>query len=130
VLPHVATQSIPALLGSEAAVATSVAWAPVCSIEGSAEESVTEIGSVPTIVAVAVADLDLSLVDVALMVIVPPEVTLEDKADNVAAAPLDVWLVIDPQLDAGQLTLQSTPAAVESFNTMATRRAVLPDPEF
>jgi hypothetical protein len=64
------------------------------------------------------------------MVIVPPETTLEDEAEYIATAPLDVWFVIDPQPDAVQLTLQSTPAVAESFDTIATRRTVLPDPEF
>jgi len=73
-LPQVALQFTPRLLVSLATVAASVAWVPTMSVAGSddALEIVTTTGAVARIVAVAVADAVGSVVDVAVIVTVPP----------------------------------------------------------
>ena len=80
----------------------------------------TEIGAAATTFAVAVADFVESVVDLAVIVIVPPTGTVELFV-NVAEAPLAVWLVMVPQLVVLQVAVQSTPAFAESFETTAAR---------
>jgi hypothetical protein len=87
---------------------------------GGAAERATVIGVADTTFAIATADFVGSLVDFAVMVIVPPTGTFELFV-NVAVAPLEVCAEMVPQLTALQLTVQSTPAFVESLETTAAR---------
>jgi hypothetical protein len=75
VVPQVAVQFTPSL--PEEAVAASVAEAPVFNVFGGAGESAMEIAAFVTTVAVALATLLGSVVDLAVMVIVPPTATVE-----------------------------------------------------
>jgi hypothetical protein len=104
------------------AVAASVACEPVLRVAGSGVESVTAIGGLVTTFTVAVADFVGSVVDFAVIVIVPPTGTVE-LFWKVAVAPLEVWLEIVPQLDVLQLSVQFTPAAAVSFKTIAVNVA-------
>jgi hypothetical protein len=90
-LPQVAVQSIPTLPVLGAATAASVACEPVLRVEGSGEvaDIVTSIGAAVTTVAVVDADLLGSLVDFAVIVIVPPTATAEVLLKT-AVAPLAV----------------------------------------
>jgi len=72
-----------------AVVALSVACVPVVSDGGGAEEMVTTVGAAVTILAVADAETPVFVVDVAVMVTVPPGGAAEG-ATYVAAVPLAV----------------------------------------
>jgi len=70
--PQLAVQFRPTLFGSEGTVAASVACVPAVNAAGGAEDIVTTIGAVATIVAVADADIAGFVVDAAVMVTGPP----------------------------------------------------------
>ncbi len=73
---------------------------------------------VVTTVAIADADFVGSVVDVAVRVTAPPGGTAVGPT-YVIGMPLAVCAVKLPQLDAAQLTDQSTPATARSFATRA-----------
>jgi len=74
-VPHVAVQLIPSLPGL--ADAASVTWEVVFMLAGGAEVNVTATAGLDTTVTVAVDDLVASVVDFAVIVIVPPTGTVE-----------------------------------------------------
>ena len=78
--PQLAVQFTPRLFGSAATVAASVACVPAVNAAGGAEDIVTTIGAVVRTVAVADADIAGFVVDVAVMVTVPPGGTVEGPA--------------------------------------------------
>ena len=71
-LPQLAVQFTPRLFVSPVTVAASVACVPAVSAPGGAEDIETTIGAVAEIVAVADADIPGFVVDVAVIVTVPP----------------------------------------------------------
>jgi len=86
---HVAVQFTPTLPVLGLAVAVSVACEPVFRVAGGVLEMVMAIGCAVTTFTVAKADLAGSLVDVAVIVTVPPT-SMDDVLLNVAAVALGV----------------------------------------
>jgi hypothetical protein len=109
---------MPELLLSEATAAFRLTVAAVFNVEDGAVVIVTVIGVEETTVAVAEADLLVSLTEVAVRVMELPTIAPEG-AIKVALLPLVVELVTVPQLDKEQLVLQVTPFAAASLSTTA-----------
>ena len=123
-LPHVAVQSTPRL--PLLTVAASGAEDPTVNVGGSKAvgEGVTAITAAVVTVAVAVAAFVLSVVDLAVMVTMPPA-GIAEGPEKVIALPLAEWMGVTlPQVDVPQDTDQSTPAAAVSFVTVAVSLVV------
>jgi hypothetical protein len=119
VLLHVAVQSRPRL--PLLTVAASVAEDPTASVAGSenAGDGVTAITAAVVTVATAVANFVLSVVDLAVIVTVPPGGTVEGL-EKVVGLPLAEWAGEKlPHIDAPQVADQSTPPAAGSLATVA-----------
>jgi hypothetical protein len=125
--PHVAVQFTPRLPVLGATVAASTAVDPVPNAAGGTVDIVTTIGAIAITVATADADTVGSVVDLAVIVTVPPDGIAVGPV-KIAGVPLSVWAVIPPQFDALQLTDQSTPALAVSFATTAVSFAVWATP--
>lgn len=123
-LPQVALQSTPRLPAVGVTVAASVACDPVINVVGNdGAARLTTTGVVVMMVAIADVDFVGSVVEVAVMVTVPPEGTVAGPV-KIAGAPLAVCALICPQLVEPQLNLQSTPAEALSWVTVARNWAV------
>lgn len=116
-LPQVAVQSTPALLESPVTVALSVA--DVSSARDASEVvKLTVITLEALIVATAVALVVLSFAEVAVIVTVPPEGTV-DGAVYVVAPPLAVFVGLKLPQPGDEPQLHVTPAPSTSFVTCA-----------
>ncbi len=110
-------QSTPAFAASLATAALIVACAPTCKEVGGDRLKVTEIGV--RMVNVAEAVFVGSAVEVAVMVTEFPA-GMEVGAVKVVVAPLAVCVGLnEPQVELGQLTVQSTPKFALSLVTVA-----------
>jgi hypothetical protein len=100
-------------------LAESVAAVFTGRLDGGAAEMLTTMGVAVMMFAVADAETVGFVVDVAVIVTVPPAGTAEG-AEKVVLTPLAVCVgLTPPQLAAPQLTVQSTPAFATSLATKA-----------